>query len=109
MVAAAIACGDIYCAAGRAGIAVVIESAELMQASSNLVLEVRELTVAIGGKTICRELDMMIRPGECWGVLGQNGVGKTTLLRTMAGLHMPQAGMVSLNGVALAEIGRAHV
>ena len=80
-----------------------------MQASSNLVLEVRELTVAIGGKTICRELDMMIRPGECWGVLGQNGVGKTTLLRTLAGLHTPQSGMVSWNGVALAAHSRRNL
>ncbi|MGB4923783.1 MAG: ATP-binding cassette domain-containing protein, partial [Candidatus Nitrotoga sp.] len=55
---------------------------------------------------ICRELDMMIRPGECWGVLGQNGVGKTTLLRTLAGLHTPQVGMVSWNGVALAAHAR---
>ncbi len=77
-----------------------------MQAFNNPVLETHKLTVAIGGKMICRELDMKIRPGECWGVLGQNGVGKTTLLRTMAGLHTPQAGMVSLNGVALAAHAR---
>ncbi|MEO6421446.1 MAG: ABC transporter ATP-binding protein [Candidatus Nitrotoga sp.] len=80
-----------------------------MQAFNNLILEVRKLTVAIGGKMICRELDLMIRPGECWGVLGQNGVGKTTLLRTLAGLHMPQAGMVSWNGVALADHSRRNI
>lgn len=77
-----------------------------MQAFNNPVLEAHKLTVAIGSKIICRELDIVIRPGECWGVLGQNGVGKTTLLRTMAGLHMPQAGMVSWNGVALATHAR---
>ncbi|MDP1638058.1 MAG: ABC transporter ATP-binding protein [Candidatus Nitrotoga sp.] len=80
-----------------------------MQSINNLGLEVRKLTVAIGGKMICRELDMMIRPGECWGVLGQNGVGKTTLLRTLAGLHTPQAGMVSWNGVALAAHARRNL
>jgi iron complex transport system ATP-binding protein len=106
VVAAAIACGYIHCALRRAGIIVVIESAELMQAFNNPVLEAHKLTVAIGGKMICRELDIVIRPGECWGVLGQNGVGKTTLLRTMAGLHMPQAGMVSWNGVTLAAHAR---
>lgn len=80
-----------------------------MQSINNLVLEVHKLTAAIGGKTICRELDMMIRPGECWGVLGQNGVGKTTLLRTLAGLHTPQSGMVSLNGVALDAYDRRNL
>ncbi len=80
-----------------------------MQSINNLSLEVHKLTAAIGGKTICHELDMMIRPGECWGVLGQNGVGKTTLLRTLAGLHTPQSGMVSLNGVALAAYDRRNL
>ncbi len=72
-----------------------------MQAFHDPVLEAHNLTVATGGKIMCRELDIVIRSGECWGVLGQNGVGKTTLLRTMAGLHTPQTGMVSLHGVAL--------
>lgn len=80
-----------------------------MQLFDNLILEVRKLTVAIGGKIICRELDLIVNPGECWGVLGQNGVGKTTLLRTLAGLHMPQAGMVSWNGVALADHSRRNI
>jgi len=81
----------------------------LLQAFNNLVLEARKLTVSIGGKMVCRELDMTIRPGECWGVLGQNGVGKSTLLRTLAGLHKPQAGMVSLNDVVLAAHARRNL
>ena len=76
--------------------------------NDNKVLEARKLTAAIGGKMICRKLDVMIRPGECWAVLGQNGVGKTTLLRTLAGLHLPQAGMVSWNGVPLAAYPRRN-
>ncbi|CAH1906396.1 Iron-enterobactin transporter ATP-binding protein [Candidatus Nitrotoga sp. HW29] len=72
-------------------------------------LEARKLTVAIGAKMICHELDLVVRPGECWGVLGQNGVGKTTLLRTLAGLHMPQSGMVSWNGVVLTAQTRRNL
>ena len=62
------------------------------------MLQTQNLTVAIGGKTICRELNLTIRSGECWGVLGQNGAGKTTLLRTLAGLHPAQSGAVSWQG-----------
>lgn len=80
-----------------------------MQEFNSLILEAHKLTVAIGGKMICRELDLTIRPGECWGVLGQNGVGKTTLLRALAGLHKPQAGMVSLNDVALTTHARRNL
>ncbi|MDR0480262.1 MAG: ABC transporter ATP-binding protein [Gallionellaceae bacterium] len=57
-------------------------------------LQARGLTVAIGEKTICHELDLDIRAGECWGVLGQNGAGKTTLLRALAGLHPSRGGGV---------------
>lgn len=66
-----------------------------------VILQAQNLTVAIGGKVICRDLNMVINAGECWAVLGQNGAGKTTLLRTLAGLHAPQAGTVSCNGTAL--------
>ena len=66
-----------------------------------MILQAKNLTVAIGAKVVCRDLNIMIHPGQCWGVLGQNGTGKTTLLRTLAGLHAPQLGGVSWNGVAL--------
>ena len=66
-----------------------------------MTLQAQNLTVTIGGKTICRELNITIRTGECWGVLGQNGAGKTTLLRTLAGLHQPQAGTITWNNMAL--------
>ena len=71
-----------------------------------MMLQARNLTVAIGGKVICRELNFVIRPGECWGVLGQNGAGKTTLLRTLAGLHLPQSGTVSWHGAVLQSYPR---
>ena len=71
-----------------------------------MILQAQNLTVAIGGKVICRDLNMAINVGECWAVLGQNGVGKTTLLRTLVGLHAPQAGVVSCNGTALQAYAR---
>ena len=70
------------------------------------MLQTQNLTVAIGGKTICRELNITIRPGECWGVLGQNGVGKTTLLRTLAGLHPAQSGIVKWHDKVLQAYSR---
>lgn len=81
----------------------------MLASGSHRVLEARKLTVAIDGKMICREMDMVIHPGECWGVLGQNGVGKTTLLRTLAGLHPPLAGVVSWAGVELTNHVRRNL
>jgi len=71
-----------------------------------ICLTTQNLTVAIGGKVICRDLNLTIQAGECWGVLGQNGAGKTTLLRTLAGLHAPQSGTVSWQGAPLTTYAR---
>ena len=73
------------------------------------LLEARGLTVEIGGKTVCRELDLALSAGECVGLLGGNGVGKTTLLHTLAGLRAPVAGEVLLDGAPLAGQPRRRV
>jgi len=48
---------------------------------------------------VLRELSLEVKPGGIYGLLGKNGVGKSTLLYTMAGLLTPQAGDVTLDGV----------
>ena len=68
------------------------------------MLETRGLHLSIGDKLICRDLNLQVQRGERWGVLGVNGVGKTTLLLTLAGLKMPQAGSVLLDGTAINEL-----
>lgn len=54
-------------------------------------------------------LSFEIRQGQIWGVLGPNGVGKTTLLHTLAGLETPLSGRVMLNGHCLSRLGRHQV
>jgi iron complex transport system ATP-binding protein len=59
-------------------------------------LQCKQLSIEIAGKQVCNKLDLDIAPGQVWGVLGRNGVGKTTLLHTLAGLRAPQAGDILL-------------
>lgn len=66
-----------------------------------MTLEVRGLDVSIGGKPVCRSLDLVVEPGSRWAILGVNGVGKTTLLTTLAGLREADRGSILLDGVAL--------
>lgn len=67
-----------------------------------MILECRDLAVGFPGRSLCRGLSLEILPGECWGILGLNGSGKTTVLHTLGGLRAPQAGAVRLAGRELA-------
>ncbi|MES2933148.1 MAG: ABC transporter ATP-binding protein [Pseudomonadota bacterium] len=62
-----------------------------------------QLQLRIDNRLLVDRLDWQIEPGQCWCVIGRNGVGKSTLLRTLAGLRLPDAGRIELGGKALAD------
>jgi iron complex transport system ATP-binding protein len=69
-------------------------------------LRAEQLTIAIGTRVLCRDVNLEFAPGELWGVLGCNGSGKTTLLHTLAGLAPPAGGTVALGDRGLAGYAR---
>ena len=64
------------------------------QGLGNTVLDFDHLGVAIGGRTLVEDLSFILRRGERVGILGPNGCGKTSLLRTALGELAPSAGRV---------------
>jgi len=66
----------------------------------------QSLDVSIAGKTICSKLNLELVPGQFWGLLGSNGIGKTTLLKCMAGLTAPDAGTVLLENQPIDKLPR---
>lgn len=68
-------------------------------------LQARGLAVAMGGRVLARGVDLELGPGDRLPVHGPSGVGKTTLLRALAGLVDPAAGVVLLDGLPPAEHG----
>ncbi|OQY29789.1 MAG: hypothetical protein B6I38_07870, partial [Anaerolineaceae bacterium 4572_5.1] len=60
------------------------------------ILEMHDITCAYGENAIVSELSLEANPGEVLGLIGPNGVGKSTLLRTMARLMRPTQGKVVL-------------
>lgn len=70
------------------------------------LLETKGLTVSIGGKSICQDLNFRMKPGEVWGMLGTNGIGKTTLLHTLAGLRIPDHGEVWIDNAVIGSYNK---
>jgi iron complex transport system ATP-binding protein len=66
-------------------------------------LEGHALTIGYSDHTVGRGLDVALATGEVLALLGPNGGGKTTLLKTLLGLLRPKAGEVQLSGKPLAS------
>src|SRR5699024_8695930 len=66
--------------------------------SSNSPLIVEDLDLRIGSVNVVRHLNLAVGRGEFWGLLGPNGVGKTTLLKALAGVFKPERGGIRLDG-----------
>jgi iron complex transport system ATP-binding protein len=71
-------------------------------------LAARDLSYGYPARTIGRDVTIELNAGEALGLLGPNGGGKTTLLKTMLGLLSPQAGSVLLDQRPLASISLAE-
>lgn len=67
-------------------------------------LEASGLGYAYGDYTVFSDLDFHVDTGETVTVLGPNGTGKTTLIRTLCGVMPPRTGTVRLDGVPLDDI-----
>jgi len=65
------------------------------------VIEVEGLGVRLGGRDILAEVSLRVGKGESFGLVGESGGGKTTLLRVLAGALIPSAGVARIAGRAI--------
>jgi len=67
------------------------------------MLEVQGLAKRYGDVLALEDLSVSVEQGQCLVLLGRNGAGKTTALRCMAGVLLPSAGMVKVDGIDAAD------
>jgi len=84
---------------------------------SNTLLEVRGLNTYYGASHVLRNLDFQVERGQAVGLMGRNGMGKSTLLKSIMGLVKPRSGRIAFQGApihgqtpyAIAKQGMAYV
>lgn len=64
------------------------------------MIKVENLGFSYGSKEVLKNISMNIGEGNIYGLLGENGVGKTTLLTLLCGLKKPQTGTIDVDGLA---------
>ena len=62
------------------------------------MIEINNLAFSYGPKVVLKNISMKVSEGNIYGLLGENGVGKTTLLTLLCGLKKPQAGSILVDG-----------
>ena len=73
-----------------------------------MILSVTDLAVARGGLALLQDVSLALGPGQALALRGANGIGKTSLLRTIAGLLPSAAGRIEVAAEDVAYAGHAN-
>ena len=73
------------------------------------MLSAHDLRLQFGGRTLFDDVNLKFTPGNCYGVIGANGAGKTTFLKILSGEISPTAGRIDITpGERLAILKQNH-
>jgi iron complex transport system ATP-binding protein len=73
------------------------------------ILSVHSLNFGYGGKTVLEDIEFSVERGSICGLLGPNASGKTTLLKCMNGILVPQSGDVRVEGQSIRNLSRQEI
>ena len=69
-----------------------------MPSSKKIVLEAKNISKYFGTITALENVNLTVREGECLGVVGDNGAGKSTFMKVLSGLYKPSNGSLFFDG-----------
>lgn len=75
-----------------------------MSSPATPALECRALSKSYGKRCVLQQLDFQLAPGEYVAIMGDSGVGKSSLLNLVAGLDTPDSGALLIDGVAMSSM-----
>ncbi len=73
------------------------------------VIEVVDFHKSFGGKKVHQGVSFYVRKGECLGLIGGSGTGKSVLLRSLVGLEKPDHGQILIDGTDVAPLREAEL
>lgn len=73
-------------------------------ANGDIVVEFRHFKKRFGSKLVHRDVSFQLRRGECLGLLGGSGAGKSVILRSLIGLEKPDGGQILVDGVDITRM-----
>jgi len=77
--------------------------------SSSLVLEMSGISKRFPGVLALDDVNFSVSHGEIHGLVGENGAGKSTIIKCLAGMYVPESGTVSIDGDRLEQVTSAEV
>ncbi|MFQ7738446.1 MAG: ATP-binding cassette domain-containing protein, partial [Emergencia timonensis] len=73
------------------------------------MIDVVNVSLNFSGQTLFKDVDLKFTPGNCYGIIGANGAGKSTFLRILSGELEPTTGNVSIKkGVRMSVLKQDH-
>lgn len=84
-------------------------AAESRNTVAETVVEFRNFQKRFGGKVVHRDVSFKVYKGECLGLLGGSGSGKSVILRSLIGLEKPDSGSILVDGVNITSMHEAEL
>jgi ATPase subunit of ABC transporter with duplicated ATPase domains len=73
------------------------------------MISTEDLSLSFGGRTLFQNVNAKFTPGNCYGLIGANGAGKSTFLKILSGVQEPSSGHVSVaSGLRISTLKQDH-
>ena len=72
------------------------------------MITVSNLAIQFGKRVLYKDVNIKFTEGNCYGLIGANGAGKSTIVKLICGLYQPTEGNITINGIPLGSLNPAQ-